>query len=95
MHIHTVGVLELYLHAVSCGTPEADKIVHYSSYNSTLEGSIVTFWCSDLRISSTSVCHKNASWVPDPISRCAALKSGTCMHMNKLSINCGTFIVTY
>ena len=77
-------ILELYLHAVSCGTLEGNKTVHYSSYN-TLEGSTVTFWCTDLQLSHTSVCHKNASWVPDPISQCADLRLGTCMHMNNLA----------
>ena len=71
LHDHT--------HTVSCGAPETDGNVHYSSYNSTLEGSNVTFWCTDRLLSTeafTSVCHRNTSWIPDPVSQCSTLTSG-------------------
>ena len=77
-----------HTHTVSCDAPETDGNVHYSSYNSTLEGSNVIFWCTDRQFSTeafTSVCHRNASWIPDPISRCSTLPSG------KNSFNCGIF----
>jgi hypothetical protein len=72
------------LHTVSCGAPEADETVHYSIYNSTLEGSNITYWCTDIQLNTfTSVCYKNANWVPDPISQCASLQLG----MNKIIMN--------
>ena len=64
---------------VSCGAPETDGNVRYSSYNSTLEGSNVTFQCIDVQLRTrafTSVCHRNASWIPDPVSHCTTLRSG-------------------
>ena len=69
----------LHLHTVSCDAPKADETVDYLTYNSTtLEGSNITYRCStDVQLSTfTSVCYKNASWVPDPISQCATLQSG-------------------
>ena len=63
----------------SCGPPpESEKTVHYLNYNSTLEGSTVSFWCTDIQLNTfISVCHKNASWIPDPVSQCATLQLGT------------------
>ena len=70
MHMY----IQLYgIYAVSCEMP---KGVHYSNFTSTLEGSTVTFWCTNVQLSVISVCYKNASWIPDPISQCAALQSG-------------------
>ena len=60
----------------SCGTPKAHNSVHYSSYNSTLEGATVSFRCIDMNEEFTSVCHRNASWIPHPVSHCANLRSG-------------------
>ena len=70
--------------AVSCGIPETDANVYYLSCNSTLEGSTVTFRCTDMLHDEifTSVCYRNASWFPDPISKCTSLRSGN------LKINC-------
>ena len=83
-HVHTHArnaytLQLLYLLAVSCGPPpETDKTVHYLNYNSTLEGSTITFWCTDIQLNTfISVCHKNASWIPDPVSQCATLQLGT------------------
>ena len=67
---------------VSCGTPETHKTVHYSSYNSTLEGATISFQCTDVFHFEefTSVCLSNASWVPDPISLCTALSHRSGSH---------------
>ena len=71
-------------YTVICPVPETFENVNNSSYSSILEGSNATFWCteSDGLVSTeafTSVCHKNANWVPDPISRCSAVGSGKSM----------------
>ena len=81
MYIENNGIVALILYTVSCGAPKADETVHYLINNSmTLEGSNVTYRCStstDVQLNTfTSICYKNASWVPDPISHCAALQSG-------------------
>jgi hypothetical protein len=58
----------------SCGTPEIHNSVNYSSYNSTLEGATVSFWCTNVSFQAEefiSVCMKNASWTPDPIRKCS------------------------
>jgi hypothetical protein len=58
----------------SCGTPEIHNSVNYSNYNSTLEGAIVSFWCTDMPFQAEefiSVCTRNASWIPDPIRQCS------------------------
>ena len=71
--------LIIILFAVSCDAPETGGTVHYSSYNSTLEGSNVIFWCTDGQLHTeafTSVCHRNASWIPDPVGHCTTLRSG-------------------
>ena len=71
--------------AVSCGIPETDANVYYLSYISTLEGSTVTFQCTDMLLGAeafTSVCYRNASWFPDPISKCISLKSGNLNSIN-------------
>ena len=77
-HTHTHTHTFMWI-AASCGPPpESEKTVHYLNYNSTLEGSTVTFWCTDIQLNTfVSVCHKNASWVPDPVSQCATLQLGT------------------
>ena len=56
--------------SVSCGALETDENVHYSSNNSTLEGSSILFQCTDMPDQDkefTSVYQKNASWIPDPV----------------------------
>ena len=77
--INNYSIVALILYTVLCGAPKPDETVHYLTYNSTtLEGSNVTYRCStDVQLNTfTSVCYKNASWIPDPISQCAALQSG-------------------
>ena len=79
-------MLHFNIHTVSCDAPKADETVHYLTNDSiTLEGSNVTYRCStDAQYDTfTSVCYKNVNWVPDPISHCAALQSGS-MHKKGL-----------
>ena len=74
--------------SVSCGALEADENVHYSSYNSTLEGSSILFRCTDMPDQDeefTSVCQTNASWIPDPVSQCTALSLRSGNHCSALS----------
>ena len=78
------------IYTVSCDAPKDYEtvIVHYLTNDSTtLEGSNVTYWCiTDIQLNTfTSVCYKNASWVPDPISHCAALQSGNVNNKKGLS----------
>ena len=63
----------MFLCIVSCGTPETHDSVNYSSYNSTVEGATVTFWCSNNNITKEfiSKCSRNASWTPDPVRQCS------------------------
>ena len=32
--------------------------------------------CNSVLKQFTSVCHRNASWIPDPVSQCSTLRSG-------------------
>ena len=72
-------------YAVTCPVPETFENVNISSNSSILEGSNATFWCteSDGLVSTepfTSVCYRNASWIPNPVSRCRAFESGKFMN---------------
>ena len=63
-------------HVVSCGAPNTHDSVNISSYNSTLEGSVITFWCTDALLGTntlSSVCHRNGNWIPNPVSQCTTL----------------------
>lgn len=79
---HTEISVSIIIIIVSCGELESHDNVHYSSDgNSTLEGSTVMFWCTDHDAlfgsnTSLSVCHKNGSWIPDPVSQCTSNRSG-------------------
>ena len=63
---------------------------------------IVTFWCTDRQLSTevfTSVCHRNANWIPDPVSQCSTLTSGKnsmkcfCMQNRKAGRSWGDLII--
>ena len=59
----------------SCGTPETHDSVNYSNYNSIVEGSTVSFRCTDVPLQDeefTTTCLKNASWIPDPVLQCSS-----------------------
>lgn len=64
---------------VNCNVPILNCHIGLD-YNSTLEGSLLAFWCEDGFIPRgviTAVCHSNASWIPDPTQHvCATLQSG-------------------
>ena len=64
-------MINFHVTIASCGTPKTHNSVIYSSYSSTLEGATVSFWCIDMNEEFISVCLKNASWIPDPVSHCA------------------------
>ena len=56
------------VYAADCGTPilAADHSI-VLMYNLTLEGSLLMFWCEESPYNVvTSLCHRNASWYPNP-----------------------------
>ena len=80
MALFTILIM-LLCNVADCGAP---SINYYSNinisflYTSTLEGSLLTFWCEE---SSSNViiaqCHRNASWYPNPTHElCSGAHSG-------------------
>ena len=64
----------IYFNTASCGIPETHNSVNYSKYNSTMEGSTVSFRCTDVLLQDeifTTMCLKNASWIPNPVLQCS------------------------
>ena len=58
-----------HIYAVSCVLPTRNSNISLS-FNSTLDGSLLTYRCATglvPRQDKTAVCHKNGSWVPDPV----------------------------
>ena len=66
LHTH---ILLIIFHAVSCVLPTRNSNISLS-FNSTLDGSLLTYRCATGLVpgqEKTAVCHKNGSWVPDPV----------------------------
>ena len=59
-------IFGLILNAADCGVPIVDSSASVI-YNSTLEGSLLVFWCEQFPDDVfTALCHKNGSWSPNP-----------------------------
>ena len=55
--------------SVDCGAPVPPQHGHLGPYSSTLEGSLVTFWCESGRFpigKYTAICTNGGKWSPDP-----------------------------
>ena len=55
--------------AIECGDPAAPQHGHLGLYNSTLQGSHVTFWCAVGWLPAeryTAICTSEGKWSPDP-----------------------------
>ena len=61
--------LSAYINIANCEPPYNNHTNLTMSYNSTIEGSMLTFRCQfelNPNDTHTAVCHRNASWIPDP-----------------------------
>ena len=67
-HAHILYIDNINTYAVDCALPRNNNIS--LSFISTLDGSVLAFRCVTgliPRDEQTAVCHKNGSWVPDPV----------------------------
>ena len=95
-------ILSYYCHifSVDCGEPERTNfnVLHFLSHNSTVEGSIINYHCTNGFIPEdtiTATCETNGTWHPNPAFHdCVRSKSNTTLSNSNDSIETGMFTLS-